>query len=194
MLPTPQRATTAALTLVLATEARASRRASESQRSSRLSNRNIPRACLELDDVEALATLYPDCSGQSLSVVTCHKVAHNIGIVRVALYVLVPLLLALVGILACAALVRLHLARELVKSRQQREDFVVDDDDLGYADDGEDHLLNDQQQKGGRRNSGASSSSQVLLLPLHARPRPPLSSTAPTIDTRIPPVTDCLYD
>jgi DNA polymerase alpha subunit A len=84
--------------------------------------------------------------------------------------------------------------RELVKSRQQREDFVVDDDDLGYADDGEDHLLNDQQQKGGRRNSGASSSSQVLLLPLHARPRPPLSSTAPTIDTRIPPVTDCLYD
>ena len=45
--------------------------------------------------MEALATLYPDCSGQSLSVVTCHKVAHNIGIVRVAVYVLVPMLVSM---------------------------------------------------------------------------------------------------
>ena len=33
--------------------------------------------------------------------------------------------------------------KELVKSRRQREDFVVDDDDLGYADDGEEHIQND---------------------------------------------------
>ena len=53
--------------------------------------------------MEALATLYPDCSGQSLSVVTCHKVAHNIGIVRVSLFVLVPALVTLLVMMACAA-------------------------------------------------------------------------------------------
>ena len=47
------------------------------------------------DDVEALATLYPDCSGQGVSAAVCHKVNHNIGVVRIAVYVLVPTILAL---------------------------------------------------------------------------------------------------
>ena len=56
--------------------------------------------------------------------------------------------------------------RELVKSRQQREDFVVDDDDLGYADDGEDHLLNDskQQDSGNRKSSKTPTRSLRSLL------------------------------
>ena len=33
-----------------------------------------PKACLADDDVEALATLYPDCSATSMSVAVCHKV------------------------------------------------------------------------------------------------------------------------
>ena len=35
--------------------------------------------------------------------------------------------------------------RDLVKKRQEREDFVVDDDGIGYIDDGEEHQLNDEE-------------------------------------------------
>ena len=44
--------------------------------------------------------------------------------------------------------------RDLVKKRQEREDFVVDDDGIGYIDDGEEHQLNDAPRDNGRRKSG----------------------------------------
>jgi len=59
-----------------------------------------PKVCLSYDDVEAVATLYPDCSGAtSASVPVCHKVNHNIGLVRIVFYILVPAFLFLVCII-----------------------------------------------------------------------------------------------
>jgi hypothetical protein len=54
-----------------------------------------PKSCLTDDDLEALAVLYPDCGANSLSVNICHKVNHNIGLVRVMIYMAGPFLLIL---------------------------------------------------------------------------------------------------
>lgn len=54
-----------------------------------------PLACLTDDDLEALAVLYPDCGDYSLSVNVCHKVNLNLGFVRIAVYVLGPMLIGL---------------------------------------------------------------------------------------------------
>jgi hypothetical protein len=66
---------------------------------------------------------------------------------------------------------------DLVKKRQEREDFVVDDDGIGYIDDGEEHQLNDAPRDNGRRKSGTfpyiamrpawRSFSSCFLLPVH---------------------------
>lgn len=61
-----------------------------------------PMPCLTRDDVEGVATLYPDCSDHGISEVVCHKVRHNIGTVRIAVYVLVPMLITLVVMMCCA--------------------------------------------------------------------------------------------
>ena len=45
-----------------------------------------PQPCLTADDVEGIATLYPDCSEHGISRVVCHKVRHNIGVVRIAVH------------------------------------------------------------------------------------------------------------
>ena len=58
-----------------------------------------PRTCLTDDDLDGLSVLYPDCSDISLSVNVCHKVQHNIGSVRVAVYVLGPLIIALLCVM-----------------------------------------------------------------------------------------------
>ena len=56
-------------------------------------------ACLTNDDVNALMMMYPDCNEQSHSVNVCHKVNHNIGEMRLGIYVLCPLLVSLFFIL-----------------------------------------------------------------------------------------------
>ena len=53
-----------------------------------------PRVCLTDDDLEGLNVLYPDCS-HSISVPVCDKVAYNIGWVRLGVWVLTPILVAL---------------------------------------------------------------------------------------------------
>ena len=42
-----------------------------------------PRACLTPDDIEAIVTLYPDCSVTALSTPGCIVTYHNIGLVRI---------------------------------------------------------------------------------------------------------------
>jgi len=59
-----------------------------------------PRPCLTNDDLEALAILYPDCGDFSLSVNVCHKVQLNLGLVRIMVYVIGPLVIGLVTTLA----------------------------------------------------------------------------------------------
>merc|ERR1711871_922996 len=54
-----------------------------------------PKACLTNDDLEALAVLYPDCGDYSLSVNVCHRIQLNLGMVRIMVYVLGPMLIGL---------------------------------------------------------------------------------------------------
>lgn len=63
--------------------------------------------CLSLDDLEALQVLYPDCE-QAFSVPVCSKFAHNIGWVRLGVYVGIPLLLSLLLLMLLNACVRQH--------------------------------------------------------------------------------------
>ena len=67
-----------------------------------------PQPCLTADDVEGIATLYPDCSEHGISRVVCHKVRHNIGVVRIAVYVLVPMVLTLLVMMCCAGYMNEH--------------------------------------------------------------------------------------
>jgi hypothetical protein len=67
-----------------------------------------PQPCLTADDVEGIATLYPDCSDHGISQVVCHKVSHNIGVVRIAVYVLVPMVITLIVMMCCAGYMNEH--------------------------------------------------------------------------------------
>jgi hypothetical protein len=58
-----------------------------------------PRVCLSEDDLEALNTLYPDCT-HSISTPVCDKTAHNIGWVRLGVWVIVPVIISML-ILIC---------------------------------------------------------------------------------------------
>ena len=49
-----------------------------------------PRACLTNDDLEGLATLYPDCTPYAMYHNVCNKVQHHIGLVRTGVYIIVP--------------------------------------------------------------------------------------------------------
>merc|ERR1712227_185695 len=53
-----------------------------------------PTVCLSQDDVEALHVLYPDCDA-AISEPVCFKFKHNIGWVRLGIYVGFPVLLCL---------------------------------------------------------------------------------------------------
>jgi len=68
-----------------------------------------PKACLTADDVEAISTLYPDCSAAtSHSAVVCHKVNHNIGLVRILMYVFVPAFLCLIIIIIFDSIINVY--------------------------------------------------------------------------------------
>ena len=72
---------------------------------------HTPTACLSVDDLEALHALYPDCTHASPQVV-CYHTAHNIGWVRLGVYCLLPILVALFAAVVVAACTqRHHLAR-----------------------------------------------------------------------------------
>jgi hypothetical protein len=80
-----------------------------------------PKPCLLWDDVEALSVLYPDCSDASISAVTCHKVNHNIGLVRTTIYVIFPLFLALICLMALTAVIHWYQKDELETARRNQE-------------------------------------------------------------------------
>jgi len=80
-----------------------------------------PKPCLTDDDVEALATLYPDCSIVSHSTNICLITYHNIGFVRIIIYFLFPLLLALLLIIIFSSVVHWYHQKELKKTRSTLE-------------------------------------------------------------------------
>jgi len=80
-----------------------------------------PKPCLTDDDVEALATLYPDCSVASHSVNSCSITLHNIGLVRLMIYAILPLLIALILIILFSSIVHWYHQAELKKTRHTLE-------------------------------------------------------------------------
>ena len=109
-----------------------------------------PRPCLTADDVEGIATLYPDCSNQGVTEVVCHKVAHNIGRARIAVYVLVPLLITLLFMLACASYFHAYHEDESEKLEEDKQ-RLEDENAALKAGKGSNSV------KQGRRGSGGSS-------------------------------------
>ena len=54
-----------------------------------------PKVCLTADDLEGLNTIYPVCTGRDMTMTTgkdwnCGKSDHNIGFVRVAVWIVLP--------------------------------------------------------------------------------------------------------
>jgi len=82
-----------------------------------------PLACLTDDDLEALATLYPDCSVYALSGSSCHKVQMNIGYVRLTVYVLFPMLLALLMVVCCSTIIHEFEKRERRRDAEAAKAF-----------------------------------------------------------------------
>lgn len=73
-----------------------------------------PRACLTEDDLDALHSLYPDC-GHAASHIVCVKTQHNIGLVRLAVYFLVPIIVALFAAIVVGCITH---RRQLQRMRQ----------------------------------------------------------------------------
>ena len=80
-----------------------------------------PTACLTDDDVNALAMMSPDCEPQAHSVNVCHKVTHNIGLVRMMIYVALPLFVSLCIILCLSGIAATYLNNELEDARLHAE-------------------------------------------------------------------------
>mmetsp|Transcript_37009 Transcript_37009/g.73922 ORF Transcript_37009/g.73922 Transcript_37009/m.73922 type:complete len:267 (+) Transcript_37009:1255-2055(+) len=89
-----------------------------------------PKACLEDDDVEGILTLYPDCTLTSQSTNVCLHTYHNIGFVRLMIFVLLPLLSALIFVISFASCVSRYLEGEL---EETREDLEETEDKLSVA-------------------------------------------------------------
>ena len=81
-----------------------------------------PKPCLTADDVEALTMLYPDCSeATAISQVVCPKVNHNIGLVRMAVFVLFPLMINLICIVIFNSIMHHYINKELSHARKNVE-------------------------------------------------------------------------
>jgi len=75
-----------------------------------------PNVCLTQDDVEALHVLYPDCDA-AISRPVCFKFKHNIGWLRLGVYVLFPTLLMLLLLMLLNGCVRQHQSARLKSAK-----------------------------------------------------------------------------
>mmetsp|Transcript_48604 Transcript_48604/g.127008 ORF Transcript_48604/g.127008 Transcript_48604/m.127008 type:complete len:663 (-) Transcript_48604:239-2227(-) len=72
-----------------------------------------PRTCLTNDDLEALAVIYPDCDDHAaMFAAVCHEVNLNIGIVRLAVWILIPSIIALFVVITLSSIVHAFERRE----------------------------------------------------------------------------------
>uniref|UniRef100_A0A7S3AEA7 Uncharacterized protein n=1 Tax=Haptolina ericina TaxID=156174 RepID=A0A7S3AEA7_9EUKA len=89
---------------------------------------NNPSVCLAQDDLEAIHTLYPDCE-LSVTEVVCYKVNLNLGIVRIAVYVLGPLLIIFGVVVLMQAVIQNHNREEIkeqkVMIKEHRKEVVA---------------------------------------------------------------------
>jgi len=89
---------------------------------------NSPKACLRDDDLGALHTMYPDCE-MAVSEVSCAKVALNLGLVRMTVYLLLPLLGAQLALITLAVCVK----RELKKRLKAADEAVKAAEEHGFG-------------------------------------------------------------
>jgi len=73
--------------------------------------------CLAPDDLEALNTLYPTCGPVISDFPSCYPVRHNIGWVRVMIYVLLPGLAAMIFMLCIGSYFQKEAAHRLNSAR-----------------------------------------------------------------------------
>jgi hypothetical protein len=85
-------------------------------------SQHTPRVCIEQDDLEALHTLYPDCS-TGFAVPVCYKTVQNIGWVRLGTYILLPTLAGLAVIVAVGHYCQRRQMRKLRHATQQNLQF-----------------------------------------------------------------------
>ena len=79
---------------------------------------NNPSVCLAHDDLEAIQTIYPDCLTSSTTPV-CYRVNLNLGIVRIASFVLLPLIIVLLLVLTMQSIIQYHNREELREHKQE---------------------------------------------------------------------------
>lgn len=83
--------------------------------------------CLTLDDVQALNALYPVCGPVISDTPSCYSVRHNIGWVRVMVYVLLPGVLAMLVMLCIGSITQSTTRKRLNSARillQKNRSFV----------------------------------------------------------------------
>lgn len=80
-------------------------------------SQNNPEVCLQLDDLEALNVLYPDCEGAAPLTPVCLKATLNIGWVRVLVFIFIPALVALLS----AVVIHHFAARQILKRHRKAQ-------------------------------------------------------------------------
>jgi hypothetical protein len=86
-----------------------------------------PRTCLFGDDLEALAVLYPDCDQDlALFEAVCHQVDLNLGIARIAAYVLIPAAIALFFIISLSSIVQCFERRERTRLAKKHQSEIAE--------------------------------------------------------------------
>jgi len=97
---------------------------------------NNPSVCLSMDDLEAIHTLYPDCQ-LSVTEPVCYRVNLNLGIVRIAVYVLFPLLIILFFVVTFQTAIQNHnreeIAEHKVMIKEHRKELVANKFRLAVA-------------------------------------------------------------
>jgi hypothetical protein len=80
---------------------------------------NNPIPCLTNDDLEGLTTLYPDCGEYALYQNVCHKVQINVGWVRIGVYILIPGIITLLGVVLLNSIVHGFEKRETERFKEK---------------------------------------------------------------------------
>lgn len=106
-----------------------------------------PKACLMEDDLEALAVLYPDCDPATAHYTPiCHVTKLNIGIVRTAVYILLPAIFALLGVVCFNSVVHKF-------ERREKERHIAAHDALHKSVENSKAIAKAQQQKGRKQTA-----------------------------------------
>jgi len=86
-----------------------------------------PKACLTADDLEGIATLYPDCAGITSGAASeCLHTYHNIGTVRILIYAMVPTFVALIVVFIFVGFVHRYVTAELDEERERADDALAE--------------------------------------------------------------------